>query len=411
MSQVRRGLGELGGISITEERKADGSITFLARAKGRRLDGRDVTLKARGPSRRAASRALRERWEHRRGERAGQTPPTTAEVANTTTPPRLSRTSPIADVAAAWLVDEEANPRTRAQSKATYERTCRVYVIPALGQIGLHEITAGTITSWLRELRAGPTPSSVESVMKVLRRLSKFAAQQGLTDRDFLFGVDIPRAVPRENPRRETITAAELATVFALCDEASPTLGLIARTIAETAARPGEILALHTGSLHPDDTPPWVDIHGTVVAVRGGAVRQAEGKTAAAGRFVTVTPETMDRLVLAAAEASVTWPEPEPASGLRPLFPSRTGGWRSVATVNAMMRKALAGSPVEGVTPRTLRKTLATITAEAYDDQTAADLLGHARVAVTGRHYIRPGVTVRDGASTLDRFLRGDTGV
>lgn len=210
----------------------------------------------------------------------------------------------------------------------------------------------------------------------------------------------------RERPQRETITAGELAQVFTLCDAFSPTLGLIAHVIAETAARLGEILALHTGSLHPENTPPWVDLHGTVVAVRGGAVRQAEGKTAAAERYVSVTPDTMDRLLLVAAEAQSG--EPDPVTGLRPLFPSRTGGWRSVTTLNAHMHKALAGSPVEGVTPRTLRKTLATATAEQFDDQTAADLLGHARVAVTGRHYIRPGVTVRDGARVLAAYLAGE---
>lgn len=406
MAQVRRELGELGKINITQETKADGSAVFLARAKGRRLDGTDVTVKARGVSRRAAERELKKRWEARRGERAGQTPPRRGELAEMSTPARLTRTSPLRDVVLAWLADEEKNPRTRPQSKETYARTVRVYIIPALGNVGLHEITAGTVTSYLRELRAGDTPSSVESVLKVLRRTSRFAAQQGLIDRDFLFGVDIPPAVRRESPQRETITAAEIDQVFALCDAFSPALGLVAHVIAETAARPGEILALHTGSLHPEDAPPWVDLHGTVVAARGGAVRQAEGKTAAASRYVSVTPETMDRLLLVAAEAQRG--EPEPVTGLYPLFPSRTGGWRTVTTLNSHMRKALAGSPVEGATPRTLRKTLATVIAEQFGDQTAADLLGHARPSVTGRHYIRPGVTVRDGAGVLAAYLAGE---
>ena len=39
---------------------------------------------------------------------------------------------------------------------------------------------------------------------------------------------------------------------------------------------------------------------------------------------------------------------------------------------------------------------------------TAVDLLGHARVAVTGRNYIRPGVTVRDGAGVLADYLAGE---
>lgn len=48
---------------------------------------------------------------------------------------------------------------------------------------------------------------------------------------------------------------------------------------------------------------------------------------------------------------------------------------------------------------------LATAVAAQAGDQTAAQLLGHARVSVTGRHYIKPGVTVRDGASALTQFL------
>lgn len=407
MAQVRRELGELGGISVTERTHADGKTSFVARAKGRRLDGKTISVEAAGRSRRAAEQALKARWEHRRTERTGSTPPRRGDVSAATSSTRLTSTSPLRDVVLAWLADEEHSVRTRPQTTRTYRTTAERHIIPALGSIGLHELTAGTITDHLRELRAGSTPSAVESVMKVLHRVNRFAAQRALTTHDFTYGVEIPRAVRRERPQRETIAAGEAAGVLALADAASPVLGLIMRVVAETGARPGEVLALHPGQLHPDEEglPPFIEIDGTVVAgVKGrGAFRQAEGKTPTSHRRVAVTRETMDRLLIQAEVA----PAAESASGLRPLFPSRTGGWKSVSTVNADLRRALAGTELVGITPRVFRRTLATALAGVAGDQAAADQLGHGRVSTTGRHYVKEGLVVRDGATVLTDFLAG----
>ncbi|WKK61201.1 site-specific integrase [Corynebacterium sp. P3-F1] len=412
MPQVRRGLGELGGISITERTKADGSVVYVARAKGRRLDGRDISLEATGPSRRAAERKLRERWDARRGERSGQTPPRPGEVAAGTSSTRLTSTSTLAEVTRAWLTAEETNLRTRPQTKKTYRTTAERHILPALGGLRLNEITAGTITDHLRDLRGGPTPSAVESTMTVLRRVAKFAAQRGLVSGDLLFGVDIPPKIKKETAAtRETVTPAETVQVLDLADGHSPTLGLVMRVIAETGARPGEVLALHPGQLHPavDTAPPYIELHGTVIGlVTGGAYRQAESKTETSRRFVTVTPATMDRLLLAADCSAARFAEPEAETGLRPIFPTRDGGWKTVHTINAELRKALDGTPLAGISPRVSRRTLATAVAAQAGDQTAAQLLGHARVSVTGRHYIKPGVTVRDGASALTQYLGED---
>lgn len=412
MSQVRRGLGELGGISITERTKTDGSTSFVARAKGRRLDGRDISLEATGPSRRAAERRLRERWDARRGERSGSTPPRPGEVVVSTSSTHLTSTSTLAEVTQAWLVAEESNLRTRPQTKRTYRTTAERHIIPALGGLRLNELTAGTITDHLRDLRTSSTPSAVESSMKVLRRVAKFAAQRGLVSGDLLFGVDIPPKIKKENKSaRETVTPAEAAEVLALADDHSPALGLAMRVIAETGARPGEVLALHAGQLHPDDAdlPTHVELRGTVVSGSGRPTyRQSESKTSTSHRRVTVTTATMDRLLLAAEQTAVAFPDAVTDDGLQPIFPNRDGKWKSVASLNADLRRALRGTHLEGITPVTFRHTIATALAAAEGDQAAASQLGHARVAVTARHYIKDGVVVRDGAATITAYLGED---
>lgn len=412
MSQVRRALGELGSIAITERSKANGSVVFVARAKGRRLDGRDISLEATGPSRRAAKRRLRERWDARRGERSGQTPPRRGETTGTASSTVLTSTSTLAEVVLAWLAAEESNLRTRPQTKRTYRTTAERHILPALGGLRLNEITAGTITDHLRDLRSGPTPSAVESSMKVLRRVAKFAAQRGLVQGDLLFGVDVPPKIKKEAANtRETVTPAEAAEVLALADDHSPGLGLAMRVIAETGARPGEVLALHPGQLHPDDDelPTHVELRGTVISGSGRPTyRQPESKTATSHRRVTVTAATMDRLLLAADAAAAKFPDVELGDGLRPIFPNRDGGWKSVASLNADLRRALRGTHLEGVTPVTFRHTIATALAAAEGDQAAASQLGHARVAVTARHYIKDGIVVRDGAATITAYLGED---
>lgn len=411
MPQVRLELGQHGTPSMSTRTKKSGDAVHIARAKGRRLDGRIVSIEATGPSPTAARRELARRWETRRGERAGDAPPPPGAVSAPIIAATPTSTSTVAEAVAAWLADEAARGETRPQTQTSYARTARLHVVPALGHLRLHELTAGHITAYLRDTRAGDTPSAVEASLTVLRRAIGFAAQHGALAHDPLLGVAIPKRRGGVRERREIVTPAEAREVLAICDGYSPTLGLVMRVAAESAARTGEILALHADALHlgDGDTRPFITIAGTVIGdVRGGARRQAEGKTPTAHRDLAVSDEVMDRLLLAAEASRQVWPEPEPATGLRPVFPTIRGGWKSSQTLNAELRAALRGSGYEGVSPRTFRRTLATFTAAGQGDQAAADLLGHARVSVTARHYIRERASIRDGASAFAAFIHAD---
>ncbi|WP_265588571.1 tyrosine-type recombinase/integrase [Rothia nasimurium] len=66
------------------------------------------------------------------------------------------------------------------------------------------------------------------------------------------------------------------------------------------------------------------------------------------------------------------------------------------------LRKMLAGTELDWVTPHTARSTVATIVAESMGVSTAASLLGHASEDVTIRNYIVQQKVAPNASAVLD---------
>jgi integrase len=58
------------------------------------------------------------------------------------------------------------------------------------------------------------------------------------------------------------------------------------------------------------------------------------------------------------------------------------------------LRKALAEAGIEGVTPHSFRRTVATVIDRAGGADLAAEMLGHTSSEITRQHYIEPDETV-----------------
>lgn len=409
MPQVRLAPGQLGEITIKTRTSAKGEAVYAGLARGRRLDGKMVRVGGHGPSTAAARRAVLERFEVKKHETATTSAPRRARATSTTA--TLSNDSPFSTLCEHWLADEKDAGRASSQTLRLYTGVLKNHVKPYLGDLLVREINAQIITQFLRERSRSTTPSAADSAYKVVRGAWKFAQRSGLTERDVLGGVVRPtRRDDNGVDNTPRIVTPEQAKFFLdLCMFHSPELHLVMRIAAETGARPGEILALHEGALHPGGEP-FVDLHGTVVRGDGGAVRQPHGKTKSSTRSVSVSTSVMDDLLLAVTKTKQQWPTPPTAAnGLVPCFPNVRGGWRSVQTINAWRREALKESGIEWVSARVLRRTLATFLAAGQGDQAAADQLGHARVSVTARHYIDTHGAVRQaGPSAFATFLDSD---
>ncbi|MGB6246141.1 tyrosine-type recombinase/integrase, partial [Gordonia sp. (in: high G+C Gram-positive bacteria)] len=149
-----------------------------------------------------------------------------------------------------------------------------------------------------------------------------------------------------------------------------------------TGCRTSEILALRFQDVDFAADPVTVTVTGTLVRVAGqGTIRQPFTKTDAGHRTLTLPgfAETVLRDRLRDRRLGVT-------DGV--VFPGDDGG---LLTANAVQRewrlcRDLAGFP--GLELRALRRSVATLIAEAAGVDAAAAQLGHHGTAVTEKHYI-----------------------
>ncbi|WP_169846691.1 site-specific integrase [Rhodococcus marinonascens] len=163
-----------------------------------------------------------------------------------------------------------------------------------------------------------------------------------------------------------------------------------------TGARPGEVLAMRWADLDLAASPPRLTITGTIVRVKGeGLVRQAHPKTHAGRRSVMLpmfAVETMMRVKMNAT-----------ANDFDVIFPSSTGTLRDPHNLGRQWRDA-RGETFKWVTPRSFRKTVATLIDRESSAKDAASQLGHSGTAVTERHYIERTYEAPDLTRVLDQL-------
>ncbi|WP_051174999.1 site-specific integrase [Nocardia exalbida] len=85
------------------------------------------------------------------------------------------------------------------------------------------------------------------------------------------------------------------------------------------------------------------------------------------------------------------------------MLPNRDGGIWDPHNFNRLWRQA-RGEKFAWVTPKTFRKTLASLIADQYGPQAAAQQLGHANDSVTKRHYIDQPTEAPDFTAALGRL-------
>lgn len=152
-----------------------------------------------------------------------------------------------------------------------------------------------------------------------------------------------------------------------------------------TGTRIGEVLALRWEDIDLGADPVTVEITGTVKTRKADPAagisylyRQDHPKSRKSRRIITLPKFAADILLRLHVEA-----------GTSPyVFATTAGTLRSPHNVRNALRKA-CGTDFEGLTPHTLRRTVATIVEATAGVRTASRLLGHSEVGTTERAYIR----------------------
>lgn len=393
MSRPPLAVGTYGTITALETSPG----TWRARAKFRDHDGVTRRVERFGTSKGGAERRLREAIRdrlHRDGSE-DVTPDTTLLV-----------------LAQVWLVEYPSTTKISPQSIEKYQRVIEKIIVPGIGGLRIREVTVGKAEKFL-----GAVPSDANARMAriILTGMLGLAARRDAIPmnpmRDTSNRLSDPKEV-RALTVEEVAQLRENVSDWAGANRMGPPRGddlpELLELLIGTGLRIGEALALRWQEIELDADVPTLLISGTIATVQGRPFRQNHPKTASSRRMLALPDFVVDAL---RRQRDRELPADD---GL--VFPSARGGVRSPNNVRRQLRQA-RGHVVEWVSPHALRKTTATVVAEANGPDAAADHLGHSDGRTTARFYVDRRHKVIDNRNALSRLapvkggLKGGAGV
>jgi integrase len=373
MARPRTPIGTFG--DITYVKVAGGRVK--ARARFRDDDGQVRRVSATGASNKEAERNLKQVLAQRASHVAS------GEITGDTS---------FAKLVEVWLEDLDLENKLAPSTRALYERNMRQLVIPAFKHYLLREITVRKVDQFIKTLATTKSYSMAKQARTVL---------------SLAFGLAVRYDAIAKNPVRDTtrlhkppsqamaLTSAQVDKIRAAVrvwrrGEGVPgpppdgQLEQIIEVMLGTSARIGEVLAIRKCDVDVTGSPNTVRICGTIVSPAGKPThRQSHPKTTKSNRTVSVpsfTAEVLrERLVKVASE------ELEHL-----IFFSRNGTPLTTNNVRRRLRTILAEAGIEGVTPHSFRRTVATVLDRAGGADLAAEMLGHTSAQITRQHYIEP---------------------
>ena len=279
-------------------------------------------------------------------------------------------------------------------TRRTYRWVLRRHVLPALGARRLREVTTRTVEVTIDAIADRHGAGVARTARVILSQIMGTAVRLDAIDRNPVSDARRPRG---SKPQPRALTVGELAEVRRLIavyegrGQSKSDIADVVEMMLATGARIGEVLALRV--------PQDVDLEAGTVTISGTVAltdarprrpfRQDHPKTSASRRMLLLPPFGVAVLMRRCVEGP-------PSSSL--VFPSGRDGVRDPGSVRKSLRRALAGTGLEWVTPHTFRRTVATLVG---DPETAASVLGNG-VDVARRHYIERAAVAADVRDSLE---------
>lgn len=371
MTRSRLAVGTFGDINF--QQTASGRIQ--ARTRYRDDDGKVRFISAVGETRRAAERKLKESIATRTRRDAYA---------------ELKPDSSFGQLVEVWLEDLDLDGKLAPNTRALYERNMRQLVLPAFEHLALREISTGRVDRFLKKLATTGSHSMAKQAKTVL---------------SLAFGLAVRYDALARNPVRETArlrkpphqaSALSLEEIEAIRSavrswrrgsglsgpKPDGQLELIIEVMLGTSARIGEVLAIRRCDVDVTRRPATVRLSGTIVSPpRQPTYRQSRPKTAKSVRTMAVPAFTAEAIRQRLTDVPADEPE-------HLLFFTRNRTPLTTNNVRRRLRTILESAGIEGVTPHSFRRTVATFLDRAGGAELAAEMLGHTSSAITKEHYI-----------------------
>lgn len=387
MPRPRLPLGTWGEIrSYAAARDDDGKPTaYRAIAKYRDFDGRSRTVERWGKSDTAARNNLRTALKDRaalawQGE--------------------LSAASYFRDALTLWLERFEELVRKEERSPGsldTYRHHADKYVLPALGELRLGEMTTPLLDKVIRRISTEVGSPTAKTCRSIVSGVLGLAVRYGALTHNPTREVDRVSGKARKEPRALTMEerVAWLAQLDADEDAVNRDVPDLCRLMLATGARIGEALAVLWSDV--DFQSNEVTITSTIIRVKAVGLVRKPTKTEAGERTLRLPRWAMQ--MLEQRHLANPWHE-------APVFPATTGSYRDPSNTLRDLRNARGTESFAWVTSHNFRKTAATILDEAgLTAREIADQLGHARPSMTQDVYLgRKATNSRAAAVLQDAF-------
>lgn len=351
---------------------------WVARARFRDDDGVTRKVEAWGKTGAAAERALLVAMTQRAASGGSELTPE-------------SRMSYLADY---WLRTEVDDSKRAINTRTRYRDVVQTHVIPGVGGLLVREATVGALDRFLKRVAAETGAPTAKLCKTILSGMMALAVREGAAPANTARDVSPIEAAHKEV---RALTADEVRALrFTLAsDEAAASVCLpqIVDMMLATGARIGEVLALRWQDV--DLVDGTISLNATMVRDTDGLVRQDTTKGRKVRRLL-LPDFAVDLLRARAAEG--IW-----GSGAQPVFPSATGTFREVSTVDKQWRKFRERHDEwSWVSPHTFRKTVGTAIERSTGLAAAASQLGHTTEAITRRHYVETPDLAPDQRAVLE---------
>lgn len=383
------GIGQYGNISTTKTGK-----TCVAMARYRDIDGVTRRVKAQGSSPSAAAAALKNKLDERSKSGEEVTPET--------------RVTELAERYYAAKLAEKLASNTYYSMRRSLDN----HVIPRMGQQRIREATPQRIEAVISAIAKANGPSAALVVRNVLSGMFNLAARWGAIPANPVTFTQRPEV---ESKPIRALTLPEFLAMRAYAVEKvrpftheerlaraggdkskmggknrSPRTVDMIDFLIGTGCRAGEVAGIAWADVHLDEDAPWVMIHQQVTRKMDTGVELKRTKE-----------HDERRLRLPGFAVDMLHRRRESATGPM-VFESERGGLIDPRVFSHVWRETFKGSEWEWVTPKTMRKTVATLVATEHGSKQAADQLGHASDGVTKKHYIAPSLIPIDSRLSLD---------
>lgn len=302
----------------------------------------------------------------------------------------------------AWISAKVSEDGVKDQTASGYRDTWRLHGDQQVGALRISELLTSRADAHLKSL----PPSAAASLRVILTGM---------------FGLAVRFDAVRTNPIRETRTAkpqtVEARALTALefeevrqavktfCERSgpgprrAPMLPAYVELLAATGARPGEVLGLRWEDVDLLADPPTVTLTGTVIdhgkAAGAPLHRQAARKLDAPAHTLTLPAFGVQVLT---ELFSMTGPT-------GPVLTNRDGGLLSPSNIRSSLREALEPHDhLRWVTPKSFRKTTATVVRDGLGVEAAQRQLSHKQLATTEKHYVQRVTSGPDTRDVLDKW-------